>query len=251
MMNRRRFLISGTSGLATVVAGCRESPGPLPADSADLLSRPKTPSKTPLTGRNPLKLATGRDGFLYVPPDYSPSRPASLLVLLHGAGGNSSLWSSNALIALYESRNIVVLAPDSRRTSWDLAYGGFGADVYFIDNALAYTFDRCVIDTGRIAIGGFSDGASYALSLGASNGDLFSHLVGFSPGFFGPATVRGKPKVFVSHGTADPILPFSWTSTQLVPSLTKQGYSVKFVEFAGGHAIPLAVATEAMDWLKA
>ena len=250
-MNRRRFLINGTYGLATIVTACRESSGPGSPDSADLESRPATPSKTPLIGRNPLGLATGRDGFLYVPPDYSPSRPASLLVLLHGAGGNSSLWSSNSLIALYESRNIVVLAPDSRSASWDLAYGGFGADVGFIDLALAYTFDRCVINPASIALGGFSDGASYALSLGAGNGDLFSHLVAFSPGFFGPATMRGKPKIFVSHGTADAILPFSWTSTKLVPSLTAQGYSVRFVEFAGGHALPLAVATEAIDWFKA
>ena len=157
----------------------------------------------------------------------------------------------NALISLYESRNVVVLAPDSRSVSWDLAYGGFGADVKFIDSALAYTFDRCVINPASIALGGFSDGASYALSLGASNGDFFSHLLGFSPGFFGPATQRGRPKVFVSHGRVDPILPFSWTSTNLVPSLTSQGYSVNFVPFDGGHALPLAVATEAMDWFKA
>ena len=251
MMNRRRFLISGTYGLATIVTGCRDVLRPFPAESADLTSRPATPSKIPLTGRNPLGLATGRDGFLYVPPGYSPSSPASLLVLLHGAGENSSMWSMNALISLYESRNVVVLAPDSRSVSWDLAYGGFGADVKFIDSALAYTFDRCVINPASIALGGFSDGASYALSLGASNGDFFSHLLGFSPGFFGPATQRGRPKVFVSHGRADPILPFSWTSTNLVPSLTSQGYSVNFVPFDGGHALPLAVATEAMDWFKA
>jgi phospholipase/carboxylesterase len=152
---------------------------------------------------------------------------------------------------LYESRNIVVLAPDSRGSTWDIAFGGFGEDVDFIDIALAYTFDRCVINPASIALGGFSDGASYALSLGASNGDLFSHLVAFSPGFYGPGTLRGKPKIFVSHGTADPILPFSWTSTKLVPSLETQGYSVKFVQFAGGHAVPLTVATEAIDWFKA
>ena len=250
-MNRRRFLINGSYGLAAVATGCRESTGPGSAESSHLMSRPGAPSKTPLPGRNPLELATGRDGFLFVPPDYSPSRPASLLVLLHGAGQNSSLWSGSQLTSLYGPRNIVVLAPDSRSVSWDIAYGGFGADVEFIDRALAYTFDRCVIDPASIALGGFSDGASYALSLGASNGDLFSHLIAFSPGFFGPGTVRGKPKIFVSHGTADPILPFSWTSTQLVPSLTTQGYMVKFVQFAGGHTLPLAVATEATDWFKA
>jgi len=71
---------------------------------------------------------------------------------------------------------------------------------------------------------------------------------GFSPGFYVPDIIRGKPKVFLSHGTSDPVLPFGWTSTQLAPALTNSGYSVRFVQFDGGHQIPLAVATEAMDW---
>lgn len=38
---------------------------------------------------------------------------------------------------------------------------------------------------------GFSDGASYALSLGLPNGNLFSHIVAFSPGFMrAPTLVR-------------------------------------------------------------
>ena len=249
-MNRRRFLINGSYGLAAVVTGCRESVGPGSPESSNLLSRPGTPTKTPVTGRTALELATGRDGFLFVPEDYSPSRPASLLVLLHGASQNSSLWSGSLLTSLYGPRNIVVLAPDSRRNTWDIAFEGFGVDVEFIDRALAYTFDRCVIDPSSIALGGFSDGASYALSLGVSNGDLFSHLIAYSPGFFGPGTVRGKPKIFVSHGTGDQVLPFSWTSTKLVPDLISQGYDVKFVQFAAGHTVPLSVATQATEWFK-
>jgi phospholipase/carboxylesterase len=34
-----------------------------------------------------------------------------------------------------------------------------------------------------VALGGFSDGASYALSLDLTNGDLFASLIAFSPGF--------------------------------------------------------------------
>ena len=38
---------------------------------------------------------------------------------------------------------------------------------------------------------GFSDGASYALSLGAANGDLFTHIAAFSPGFMRPPVSVG------------------------------------------------------------
>ncbi len=51
---------------------------------------------------------------------------------------------------------------------------------------------------------GFSDGASYALSLGVPNGDLFTHIVAFSPGFMRlpdqePAGGGRKPKVPVGR----------------------------------------------------
>jgi predicted esterase len=249
LMNRRDFVMAGGAGTAGILFGCNGigDPGDLP-DLAHLTSRPRTPSINPTRGKSPLGLAIDRDGFIYVPPNYSAAHPASLLVLCHGAGRSSADWTTAPLDSLFGDRNIVVVAPDSRDASWDIRYGSYGRDVEFIDLALSYAFARCAINPSRIALGGFSDGASYAVSLGLTNGDLFTHVLGFSPGFYRPDTIREKPKVFLSHGTSDPILPFSWTSTQLAPSLVSKGYDVKFVEFDGGHQLPLSVATEAMDW---
>jgi phospholipase/carboxylesterase len=58
-----------------------------------------------------------------------------------------------------------LLAPDSRDRTWDVILSSFGPDVDYIDRALGSTFQRYAIDPDRIAIGGFSDGASYALPL--------------------------------------------------------------------------------------
>ena len=69
-----------------------------------------------------------------------------------------------------------------------------------LDRALEWTFSRYAIDQACMAVGGFSDGASYALSLGITNGDLFTHVLAFSPGFVAPAAQRGSPRIFVSHG---------------------------------------------------
>jgi phospholipase/carboxylesterase len=42
----------------------------------------------------------------------------------------------------------------------------------------------------------------------ASQAAIFTHIIAFSPGFVIPgAGLRGKPRIFVSHGTADRILP--------------------------------------------
>jgi phospholipase/carboxylesterase len=126
--------------------------------------------------------------------------------------------------------------------------GGYGPDVEFIDRALRETFNSLAVDAERLVVAGFSDGASYALSLGLTNGDLFTHVVAFSPGFSAPAERRGKPPVFVSHGTADEVLPIDRTSRQIVPRLEREGYEVLYREFDGPHTVPKPVAREALDW---
>jgi predicted esterase len=102
-----------------------------------------------------------------------------------------------------------------------------------------------------VVLEGFSDGASYALGLGLANGDLFSRIVAFSPGFIPPGStpVTGLPEVFVSHGVQDPVLPIDGASRTIVPRLQNDGYPVTYVEFDGGHSVPAEVATQAVEWL--
>jgi len=114
---------------------------------------------------------------------------------------------------------------------------------------LQQTFDHYRVDPTHLALGGFSDGASDALSVGLSNGDLFTHLIAYSPGFIVPAEpIVGKPKVYVSHGTNDPILPVKLSRDGIVPGLRDDGYDVTFNEFSGTHQVPAAVSEAALDW---
>jgi predicted esterase len=120
-----------------------------------------------------------------------------------------------------------------------------------LDHALAFVFDHYAVDPRRLAIGGFSDGASYALSLGITNGDLFSHIVAFSPGFMAPEAHRDTPAIFVSHGTRDQVLPIQSCSRRIVPLLRQHGYAVIYREFDGPHTVPAEIAREALAWLAA
>lgn len=119
----------------------------------------------------------------------------------------------------------------------------------FLDGALTQVFSQYSIDPDRLAIGGFSDGAPYALSLGLSNGDLFSHIIAFSPGFFHTAGATGKPQVFISHGVHDPVLPIPPCSRRIVPQLERRQYKVTYWEFNGGHTIPDTICKKAVQWL--
>ena len=218
-----------------------------------LSARPGQPTEPLAPGRQVLGLGderggAQRDGIVYVPAKYSPASPAPLVVMLHGAGGRAT-GGMRPFESLADERGFVLLAPDSRAMSWDIRWGSFGPDVEFIDRALARVFRGCAIDPARIAVEGFSDGASYALALGLANGDLFQRIVAFSPGFLVLSDATGKPGVFISHGTRDDVLDIDRSSRVIVPRLRRAGYTVQYKEFDGGHRVPPEIATEAAAWL--
>jgi phospholipase/carboxylesterase len=219
-----------------------------------LRARPGRPSTSPAQpfspGEQHLAIGTDRDGLLYVPRDLPADTPLPLLVLLHGATGSAKGITTRVNAAeLADRLKIVVLAPDSREGTWDVVVGGFGPDVAFLDTALARVFARVAIDPKHVAIGGFSDGASYALSLGLLNGDLFTHVIAFSPGFLSADRREGHPDIFISHGTHDTILRIDTTSRRLAPALQQAGYDVRYREFDGPHTVPAQIATEAFAWM--
>ena len=271
MISRRHFLklAGGAAGAVSVglLAACgRETTtagadGETPegqqevgsaASRGRLLARPaSSPSDaTAPTGLRPLGLSSGRDGLVYVPAGYEATEEAPLALMLHGAGGDARGGISRFL-DLADEAGLILLAPESRGRTWDVLVGGYGPDVEFIDRALEQTFDRLAVDAGSLAVAGFSDGASYALSVGLTNGDLFTHVIAFSPGFASPAAYRGKPPIFVSHGTRDKVLPIADTSRRIVPELERTGYEVRYQEFDGPHTVPESVAREALEWFTA
>lgn len=219
------------------------------ADQGRLMARPdETSANTQVTtGLQPLGLGSDRDGLIYVPEGYGQMEEAPLALMLHGAGGDARAGLA-PFLSLADEAGLVLLAPQSRGKTWDVLVGGYGPDVEFIDRALEQTFNRLRVDPRRLAAGGFSDGASYALSLSLTNGDLFTHVIAFSPGFMVPATRRGEPFIFVSHGTRDDVLPIDRTSRKIVPRLERDGYEVRYREFEGGHTVPPEIAREAVEW---
>jgi phospholipase/carboxylesterase len=197
----------------------------------------------------PLGVGGERDGVLYVPDTAGPGAP--VLVFLHGATG-SGRRHLRAVLAAADRYGVVLVAPDSRHPStWDLiAERRMGPDVAFLDRVLDALADRLDVDvdTARLAVGGVSDGASYALSVGLGNGDVFPTVLAFSPGFLAVPEPVARPRVFVSHGTADAVLPIDACSRSLVPLLRQAGYEVGYHEFDGGHTVPPAVSDAGVRW---
>ncbi|HJZ83746.1 MAG TPA: hypothetical protein VKN99_01195 [Polyangia bacterium] len=222
-------------------------PGPDPLGQGRLTARPRPPAGVAEPGTHPLGLGTGRDGLLHIPTGQQPDRPAPLLVLLHGAGGDAA-HALARVRAPADEAGVVVLVPESRGATWDLVSGRFGPDVAFLDRALDHVFERCLIERARIGIAGFSDGASYALSLGLANGDRFARVIAFAPGFIAPVRRVGRPRVFIAHGVSDPMLPIERHGRPIAAALRRAGYEVTLKEFAGGHLVPEEVVRTALEW---
>ncbi len=251
-ISRRDALKRTTLGAIALATGaCLGSTEPdSGGGNGRLAARVTDPTRTTAPGIYPLGLASGRDGLLYVPTSYKADTPAPLAIVLHGAGRDSSELVT-PMRPLADTTGLVLVAPDARGVTWDAIGGGFFDDVTFIDRALTSVFSRVRVDATRVRIMGFSDGGTYSLSLGRINGDLFSRIVAFSPGFIVSGPVNGKPKVFITHGTRDTVLPIAQTSRQIVPQLRSAGYDVEYHEFDGGHGVTPDLLAQAVTWTTA
>lgn len=119
----------------------RNAPAGAPSKLGRLTSRPApraAPHELLPPGLHPLGLSSSqRDGFLFVPASYDPATPAPLLVSLHGAGANAQTHGGLQPVQQFaEQQGLLLLAPDSRGSTWDVIRGGFGPDAAFIDRAL-------------------------------------------------------------------------------------------------------------------
>lgn len=210
-----------------------------------LSARPSTPTITAVKGLNKLGFGEERDGFLYIPNSYTIDKKMPVIVCIHGAGGSASNWSG--FYSWAEEKNVILLSIDSRSYFWDFR-SKYGPDVDFIDKALYHTFERVNVDQTKFALVGFSDGASYTISLGATNGNIFSHLIAYSPGKFDEKDpLVGRPKVYISHGNMDDITPIYHSKGNIVPTLISYGYDVTFVEFNGGHEVTDSIITTSLN----
>jgi predicted esterase len=195
-------------------------------------------------GEHALTLSNGQAALMRVTPG---SGDRALAVVLHGAGGSAES-ALDAFRGGWDEPGLVLVAPKSKGQTWSALTTEGDADLESVNLALGEVYDRCEIDRRRIAIGGFSDGASYALTLGLSNGDLFPAIMALSPGGIVGGAQRGVPRVFVSHGTLDDVLPIANAGDAVVAQLREAGYDVTYRRFRGGHEASPETSAAAVKW---
>jgi phospholipase/carboxylesterase len=195
-------------------------------------------------GEHSLTLPNGQAARMRVTPG---TGARALAVVRHGAGGSPES-ALDAFRGGWEEPRLVLIAPASKGQTWSVLRSETDLDLESVNLALAEAYERCEIDRRRIAVGGFSDGATYALTLGVSNGDLFPAIMALSPGGVIGGEQHGVPRVFVSHGTQDDVLPIGRAGDAVVRTLREAGYPVTYRRFRGGHEASPATSKAAVRW---
>jgi predicted esterase len=209
---------------------------------------PSAPTSAPLpAGRHALPYAEGREAVLVVPEGLDLNQPVPLLVMFHGAGGDANKVLPH-WVRWARARRFLLLAPQSMFPTWDIVIGGHGPDLERLDAALQQVASHFRLDPGHLAFAGFSDGGSYALSVGLSNGDVASHVIALSAGFMNTFTRHGSPRVFMAHGRSDTQLPFETSARPHALKLLEEGVDLTLLPFEGDHVIVPAVVERAVGF---
>lgn len=112
------------------------------------------------------------------------------------------------------------------------------------------------VDTKKIIVAGFSQGANMAQCLGLSEPSIISGFGVFSGRFvdeFSPyISIHDELKntmAFISHGTSDNMLPKNYADEN-ISKLKNLGIQVTFCEDSNGHSISIKQWDEFSKWLS-
>jgi len=182
----------------------------------------------------------------YIPE--AVTAPAPVIVLLHGAGGSARSFAQEFKPEV-EARGAILLSVQSAGQTWALRKPtAKEPDVVNIRAAIDGLRATTRVDPKRITVMGFSDGASYALSVGLAYPDLFPSIVAFSPGYaLAPRRLDTEQRIFIAHGRRDRVLPAD-NAREIIKGLEAAGFDPEVHWFNGGHEIDPRLKQAGIDF---
>ncbi len=193
------------------------------------------------------KTQAERSEILTLLPPGAPEGPRPLIVVLHGYGGRVA---QNAEVYRKVARELgaIVAAPaavrrdrDGRGFSWTFR----DESEWWVLRAIEKVSARHEIDTERLILAGFSQGANVALSVGLKYPERFVGLLpvaGHYEAHLMPVPAGRGPRVYLLIGQKD---PFAATFVEAESDFRRGGLEVRLRMVPGlGHSFPRRATTE-------
>lgn len=159
--------------------------------------------------------ATGSYYWRYVPSSLDASRPAPVILFLHGSQGTPELYKPYVVDAAEQAGCVVALPKSSADSGW-----GLGNDEQTVAETLRLVRAELPVASLRVAIAGHSAGGAYAYLL-AYAGSTYSAVFTLSAPFYAVSALADaayKPPIHMEYGTLDqnytnalPSLEAQWT----------------------------------------
>lgn len=190
---------------------------------------------------------------LLTPEEIDPDVRYPLITVFHGAGRQDEMLVK-ACRDEPEKRQALFLIPRSVEPTWDLISGSGEDDLEFLEYAWDLIYRRYPVDAGRQALLGYSDGASYALSMALSNPGFFEAALCWAAGFVvvdrsALEKQAAKSRLYLEYGTHDQLFSFEQVAVPMRDNLRAAGYQVEFSVDEGGRHWPSGTFQgEALDW---
>jgi predicted peptidase len=198
----------------------------------------------------------GEPGISYaisIPPNYSPSTPAPLILALHYGIGNRDSTGVGADVVkgifgpALEGLGAIIVAPDSVRGNWSTSENEKAVNA-LLDMVVA----RYAIDKKKVAVTGYSMGGTGSWHLAEKFPGRFSAVLPIAsrpP----PSAVGWRLPVLAIHSRDDQVVPFDPAAARIA-ELQKAGVNAKLIALtglahyeAGRFREPLR---EAIPWLQ-
>lgn len=211
-----------------------------------------------------------RQYYLRWPTSYDKSHPYRLILSFHGAGGKGTDVAPS-FFGLFDLSNgsTTFIAPDASGGIWSAA-----SDTTFVDDILKAVEGDLCIDTTRVELEGFSQGAAMSWTLTCSRPKVFRAVVGHSGGGVANPTTCEPVPYLGSLGLSDvsgnsqktqtdQFAKWNGCTIETLPTAPNGGhvctnykgcpaaYPVRWCSYDGGHTPSPNDAGKSSSWMPA
>lgn len=213
--------------------------------------------------------------WLHLPPSHTSRKSCSLVIALHGNGGNQSNFRH--LVSYFDAEDLILAVPqglyvhpqDGNGRRHQYTFGLPSRDKSTWKKADLATSEAVAemareikrhYDVDKVYLLGFSEGGVFAYQTVILNPQLFSAALIFGakiPDLDQPYSLLDTEglragsgvTVFIAHGESDTAMKVDF-ARQAHKLLKDTGYTVRLQTFDGGHGVPGEVLKSGLRWIR-